>query len=358
MALADFFDRLGTNIGNAPAESWFALAQNLAGTPTVGQGLAQGLAGFGQANQAAQKRKGLSAALESALGSLPESRRPMAEALLKSGNPEALMGGLAQSLFQPTPQEEAAQKVDVFNKTQGAQDEANRANQLKIAGMKQAQASAASAIDPADNQTLDYAATVYRTTGHIPPVGQGSAGTALRKAIIQRAAEQASAEGGGAIGDLATAADYGGTKAGLSALGRRSANIDTAAAEANRFGDLSLEASKKLPRGQFVPLTMAIQAVQSGTSSPELKSFVTYSQSLANAAAVVAGRGTPNEGLQRKYEAILRAADGPAAFEAAVAAIKKEAKAVHDSTQDVRKKMLGNITNKHDGDVADPLGIR
>lgn len=236
--------------------------------------------------------------------------------------------------FQAIPQTPEQQQS-----FEARQNDLTRANARNIAQMK----TAADAGQPLDPESIKYAATIYRMTGQMPQVGQGKVGAAMRRAILEAASQQAIAEGTSATGDVAQHADYAGARAGLVALGHRSANIDTAAIEANKFADLSIASSRALPRGNFVPLNAASQMVQQGTSDPRLKDFVIKAQALANAAATVAGRGTPNQMLQEEYMRRLSAADGPGAFEAAAHAIVQEAKAVTASTSDVRNEMLGNI---------------
>lgn len=139
-------------------------------------------------------------------------------------------------------------------------------------------------------------------------------------------------------------AEYGGYQSGLGALGTRQANIDTAAAEANNFAELSISASNRVPRGRFVPLNQLVQAGQVMTSDPALADFAIKAMSLANAAATVAGRGTTNQFLQEEYMRQLSTAPDAASYEARAKAIIQEAKAVSKSTRDVRGEMVEGFT--------------
>ena len=102
MSLGSFFDRLGDNIGNAPKESWFTLAQALSAAPGDRplQGLAQGISGFGQAAETVKKRKTLADALKGAMGDYS----PQQQALLGALEPQQAAGILGGNLF-PKPSE-------------------------------------------------------------------------------------------------------------------------------------------------------------------------------------------------------------------------------------------------------------
>ena len=95
MSIGSWFDRLGENVGNAPKESWFTLAQALSAAPGNRplQGLAQGIAGFGQAAGAVKKRKMLADAFAQS------DMTPVQRQLLQSA-PELAMPALAKSAFE------------------------------------------------------------------------------------------------------------------------------------------------------------------------------------------------------------------------------------------------------------------
>lgn len=99
MALGEWLDRVGGNIGdnisNAPPDAWFGLAQALAGSQNLGQGLAQGIAGFGQATQAAKKKAGLAEALKGMSGELDPRQKMLIE-----NYPELALPQLAENAFK------------------------------------------------------------------------------------------------------------------------------------------------------------------------------------------------------------------------------------------------------------------
>ena len=223
--------------------------------------------------------------------------------------------------------------------------------------------------DDIDEDSLDYAATILRQTGRMPPMGQGKAGTAARREILRRAAAQAKAESGttrgGAIGDLANAADYAGSRTGINALDRRSANLDAAAREVQAFSKNALAASAAVPRTSWLPVNQAIQYARTQTGSPEQRAFGQFNLSLANAYAVVANRGgQPTVASQQHALEQLATADGPEAYEAAVNAILTETQAAMESTAqsrgDILKRIRGEKVDHGAGGEkkADPLGIR
>lgn len=164
-----------------------------------------------------------------------------------------------------------------------------------------------------------------------------------RPRLANAIAQYIKQDGGSAEDIVAAHAALKGDTAGLVALGGRMARIDTAAAEAQRFYPLAIAASQDVPRGSLVPYNQVTQYAQSQTSDPKLATFALQAMNLANAAAVVAKRGTPDATTAAEYYHRLTTAQGPAAFKAAADAIMQEANAVRQSSRDVRNEFVGNI---------------
>ncbi len=135
-----------------------------------------------------------------------------------------------------------------------------------------------------DADGIDYVAQKYRETGVMPPLGMGKAAAGMRSAIIQRAAEMAKADGKGAAGDVATAADTKATTAGMANLGKMRASVEQAEGNASKEADLVLSLVDKggLPGGPSA-LGKWVQGARTGVfNDPDASKFQTAVESLKN----------------------------------------------------------------------------
>lgn len=116
MSIGDFFSRVGENISNAPPEAWFTLANALSGSKNVGQGLAQGISGFGQASQAANKKASLAEALKGMSGDMSPQ-----QAMLLEKFPEIAIPQMAENVFKAPKAESQPSGVQEYEyaKAQG-----------------------------------------------------------------------------------------------------------------------------------------------------------------------------------------------------------------------------------------------
>lgn len=96
MSIGDFLGRVGDNIGNAPPEAWFSLAQALAGSRDPLQGLAQGLGGFGQQIAQGKKKASLAEALKGVSGGFT----PDQQAFLGALEPDQAANIVGSNLFK------------------------------------------------------------------------------------------------------------------------------------------------------------------------------------------------------------------------------------------------------------------
>lgn len=175
-------------------------------------------------------------------------------------------------------------------------------------------------------------------------IPQSIYGSAAREAISKRGAQLAGAQGRGGAEQAAVNAQYMADKAGMRTAGQAGAKMDTLATEVEKFAQLAQDASSKLPRGSFVPLTKAEQLIQSGTSSPELAEFVAANTSLVNAYSAVAGRGTPTVAGQEHAYKMLSTAMSPEAYAATVKQLIKETAAAKASPSTTMEDIRGRIT--------------
>ena len=174
--------------------------------------------------------------------------------------------------------------------------------------------------------------------------GRGMQGSAQLIAIRNRAAEIAQSEGRSADDQTAAGISLGGERAGARTLGTRSANLGVAANELDKFSDLALSASSSVPRTQFVPLNRLSAMVASGTGSVQQAAFSAANESVINAFAQVAGRGTPTVAGMEHARQMLSTAQTPEQYAAVVKQLKAEARAALDSASEVQGQQRGRIT--------------
>jgi hypothetical protein len=113
------------------------------------------------------------------------------------------------------------------------------------------------------------------------------------------------------------------TKRSTVAAGQEGKN-ETAVNELAIFGDQALEASKAVPRGNFIPLTKLLQMKDSAISDPALLTLKSKLQTLNNAYDQLAARGGTDAEKRAHIAALFQSATGPEGVEALVKALKEE----------------------------------
>ena len=87
------------------------------------------------------------------------------------------------------------------------------------------------------------------------------------------------------------------------------------------------EASKALPRGEFVPWNKLVQMGAAADSDPRLKKYKAYMTSLSNAYDLLAARGGTDAEKRAHNRELFNTADSPEALEAMLEAVQFEARA-------------------------------
>jgi hypothetical protein len=87
------------------------------------------------------------------------------------------------------------------------------------------------------------------------------------------------------------------------------------------------EASKNLPRGQFVPWSKLQQMGQAADSDPNLKEFKAYMTSLSNAYDMLSARGGTDAAKREHNRELFNTADSPEALDRVLKAVQNEAQA-------------------------------
>lgn len=161
--------------------------------------------------------------------------------------------------------------------------------------------------------------------------------------------------------DIAAAnAEFQGFKSSMRTLGTRAANMGMAVNEFKQFADLALDASKAVPRTNFIPLNKLIQMVQAGTATPEHGAFATANLSAINAySAVVTRSGGTTVHSQEEAAKMLFTADNQEDYAARIAQLKKEADAASKSPAMTREELHKTFRGGKGGETgpALPKGI-
>lgn len=171
-------------------------------------------------------------------------------------------------------------------------------------------------------------------------LGRGAQGAENIVKLRQAIAQHARAQGVDPAGIVNRFNEQAGALAGQRTVGARAANISLAANEANNMIPIALAASDKLPRSQFMPWNQMVQAVQKGTSSPELASFVAATNSLVNSyVRAVSPSGVPTDSMREHAYSMLNSAQGPEAYKAVIATMQQEMRAALQAPNQVKEEL-------------------
>lgn len=180
--------------------------------------------------------------------------------------------------------------------------------------------------------TLDADAERYRQTGTLPPnMGRGMQGNMEARAIRARAAEIEIEHGGNPQNWPSRWQDYKATGVGKSAAERvranREENLKLILRATEAAIPAALEASKALPRSDFVPLNKLIQNGQIMTSNPKLVQFGMANLQLAEHwARAMNPTGVMRESDRDKALSFLSTAYGNNTYESAVRQLETQIK--------------------------------
>lgn len=121
-----------------------------------------------------------------------------------------------------------------------------------------------------------------------------------------------------------------------------------AAVEATMPGliDEALDASKNVPRGNFVPLNKLMQMGEGAISDPALRRFKIANQSVASEFQQVIARGGSNVTSLNEAMSLLQTADSPEAYASALKQLRKEVDINVKGAEQVRKNISGKSLEK------------
>lgn len=152
-------------------------------------------------------------------------------------------------------------------------------------------------------------------------LGRGAQGAEnIRR--VQEAITKRNPEAGAILGKQIEAMGQG---AEARTLGTQEANAISAGTEALGALKIGRDASSKLARGNYVPVNMAIQAWEKGTSNPELAAYGQAMHTIANTyARAVNPKGLPHERVVSDTVKMLSSAQGPEALTAMLDVMEQE----------------------------------
>lgn len=198
-----------------------------------------------------------------------------------------------------------------------------------------------------DASDIQFMAGQYLSgdTSVMQNLGRGVQGSKNIVALRGEIRKQAEAKGMTPAQVASAMAEFQGEKAGQRTLGTRTANIEMAATEADSLADLALNASNKLGRTGIKSLNTAIQSVEKGTASPELRRFVAANTSFINAyARAINPQGVGTVADKEHAREMLDVAFSKGDYAAVIDQLKSEIAAAKASPGTVKGEMRERFT--------------
>jgi len=231
-------------------------------------------------------------------------------------------GGLAQGnigLIGAKTKEQAAAAAHQYA---GASAQTAQAAKLRAETAELTSPDAASKLSPA---AVENAAIRYNTDGTLPPMAMGAKGSIGRTAILNRAAELALGTPGN---QRANQLDAKAAASSLSQLSKAQAMSAAFEQTANANADIALDLSKKMDRTGVPLLNAGIQALRTGTGSPEATQFAAANETFVNEYAKIMsgglGSGPVSDQARKKASALLTTSMTQPQYEGNVKLLQRE----------------------------------
>lgn len=194
---------------------------------------------------------------------------------------------------------------------------------------------------------IENAAARYNLDGTLPPMGMGKAGSAGRQAILNRAAELNIGTSGTdqRIGQI----DAKNAATALSQVGKAKAMNGAFEQTANANADLALGLSDKVDRTGIPMINAGLQALRTGTGSPEATQFAAATGTFVSEYAKIMSGGMGNspvsDAAAKKASNLLTTSMTADQFKGNVQLLQKEMRnrmqGFDDQENQIRTKMRG-----------------
>jgi hypothetical protein len=268
----------------------------------------------------------------------PEDKIPSGFAKDDKGNLNFIPGGPADPAYQRLLAAKAADPNAVFVLGKGGElYKKDAQGNVTIVHKNEADGEATLSDDTSKAMASQYLAGDKSVMQNLGRGAQGSANIVKLRTEIYKQANEQGLDGKSIVNNFN---EQAGNLAGQRSIGTRSANISLAANEANNMIPIALEASDKVPRGEWMPWNKMVQAYQTGTSSPELARFVAATNSLVNSyVRAVSPSGVPTDSMREHAYSMLNSAQSPKAYQAVTSIMQDEMKAAMAAPAQVRKEL-------------------
>jgi len=172
---------------------------------------------------------------------------------------------------------------------------------------------------------------------------QGQKNMVNLRAMIR---EEAIKQGLKPVDVAARMASYAAFVAEETSVGKRQATILTASKEFDNVSDIVESASKKVARGNWVPMNVMIQKLDQMRSDPKLGKFAQAIDTTVNVyARAIAPTGVSTADARQRALDILSSATSQEDFDAKLDVMKQEIQAAIDSPDEVKEMILKSFEN-------------
>lgn len=179
-------------------------------------------------------------------------------------------------------------------------------------------------------------------------MGRGAQAAQIMSAINNEITRQSNLAGKSAL-DVQDDMQAGkANQSAVSEVAKREGRLAITNQEAVNFGNLALQASANVPRGNFVPLNELEQKGEAAFSNPQLAAFRQYTNSLVNAYARVATAGAATGSAladRNEFRQALFTAQSPEAYNAVVQSMLTEAKSAQSAAATAKAGLRRGTTN-------------
>ncbi len=283
-----------------------------------------------------------------------------------------LVQQMEQQLGQAKLKEET-RAHDLTAQTSLATNAATNATHLKTAGMAQAGENSRAALaretqlrvaglgpdsqnEGVSPAAIENAAARYNVDGTLPPMGMGAAGAAGRRAILNRAAELAIGTSG--TDQRINQMDAKAAGSALTQLSKSKTMASSFERTANANAELALGLSEKMDRTGVPLINAGLQALRTGTGSPEATQWAAATTTFVNEYAKIMsggmGNGPTSDSARAKAEKLLTTQMTAEQFKGNVRLLQKEMTNRMNGFADEEKALRSRLGGKTEAPAAAP----